>query len=95
MSVPDETGKMMALTVNISENGTYGVDYGSDGTIETKGKYSVDKDQMTIQDTEGSDCMAPGVYTYKVDGSSLTMTRISEGCTNRSGPDGVMKLERG
>lgn len=85
----------MTLSVNIQENGTYTLDYGADGTIESKGKYSLDKDQMTIQDTEGSDCNAPGVYSIQVTDKSLIMTRVSEGCANRGGPEGVMKLERG
>lgn len=95
MSVPDQAGKMTPLTVNISADGTYAVDFGADGTIENKGKYSVEGGKMTIQDTEGSDCTEKGVYTFKIDGNTMTMTRVSDGCANRGGPEGMMKMERG
>ncbi len=95
MSVPDENGKMTPLAVTISADGTYAVDFGADGKVETKGKYTLDGGKMTIQDTEGSDCTEQGVYTLKVDGDTLTMTRVSDGCTNRGGPEGVMSMQRG
>lgn len=95
MSVPDQDGKMTPLSVTIADNGTYAVDFGADGTVETRGKYTLDKDKMTIQDTEGTDCTAQGVYTIMVDEKNLTMTRVSDACTNRGGPEGVMKMERG
>lgn len=95
MSVPDENGKMTPLKVTISEDGTYAIDFGVDGVIDTKGKYSVDSGKMTIQDTEGTDCTEPGVYTFKIEGDTLTMTRVSDGCANRGGPEGVMTMQRG
>ena len=95
MSVPDENGKMTPLKVDISADGTYAVDFGADGTIENKGKYTLDGGKMTIQDTEGSDCTAQGVYTLKIEGDTLTMTRVSDGCANRGGPEGVMTMQRG
>lgn len=94
LNVPDKDGNMIPLHVNISNDGTYALDFGADGTVDTKGKYSVDGDKMTIQDTEGTDCTAAGVYTFKNTDSALTMTRISDGCPNRGGPDGVMTLEK-
>jgi hypothetical protein len=95
MAVPDQNGKMTPLKLDISEEGTYAVDFGADGTVENRGKYTVEGGKMTIQDTEGTDCTAPGVYTFKVEGDTLTMTRISDGCPNRGGPDGVMTMQRG
>lgn len=95
MSVPDKDGKMVPLKVDISADGTYAVDFMADGTIENKGKYTVEGGKMTIQDTEGSDCTGQGVYTYKVEGNTLTMTRVSDACADRGGPDGMMKMERG
>lgn len=86
---------MTPLSVTIADNGTYAVDFGADGTVETRGKYTLDKDKLTIQDTEGTDCTAQGVYTIMVDEKNLTMTRVSDGCPNRGGPEGVMKMERG
>ncbi len=94
-NVPDNEGNMIPVQVNITDSGTYAVDFGIDGTVEINGKYTVEKDQMTIQDNEGSECTAKGVYKFSVDGNTLTMTRVSDGCENRGGPDGVMKMERG
>ncbi len=94
MSVPDGNGNMMALKVSISDQGTYTVDYGADGTIETKGKYTLDGAKMTVQDTEGSDCTGQGVYTFKVEGDTFTMTRVSDPCENRGGPEGVMTMKK-
>ena len=95
MSVPDQNGKMTPMKVDISADGTYVVDFGADGTVENKGKYTVESGKMTIQDTEGSDCTEQGVYTLKIEGDTLTMTRVSDGCANRGGPDGVMTMQRG
>jgi hypothetical protein len=95
MSVPDQSGKMTPLKVDISADGTYVVDFGADGVVENKGKYTVESGKMTIQDTEGSDCTEPGVYTFKIEGDTMTMTRVSDGCPNRGGPDGVMTMQRG
>ncbi len=95
MSVPDETGKMTPVTVTMSAEGTYAVDFGADGVVDIKGKYTLDGGKMTIQDTEGSGCTEQGVYTLKVDGDTLTMTRVSDGCANRGGPEGVMSMQRG
>ena len=95
MQIPDGNGNMMALKVEISDKGTYTLDIASDGTIETKGNYTLDGDKMTIQDTEGTDCTEKGVYTIKVEGDTLTMTRVSDVCPNRGGPTGVMVAKKG
>lgn len=94
MSVPDQDGKMTPLKVVLSADGTYTVDFGADGKIDIKGKYTMEGDKITVQDTEGSDCAEKGVYTLKIEGDTLTMTRISDGCPGRGGPDGVMSMQR-
>ncbi len=95
MSIPDQNGKLTPVKVQIAEDGTYAIDFGADGTIDLKGKYTVEGGKITVQDTEGSDCTAPGVYTLKIEGDTLTMTRLSDGCTSRGGPEGVMTMQRG
>ena len=95
MSVPDENGKLMPMKVDILADGSYNIDFGAEGSIEIKGKYTVDGAKMTIQDTEGSDCTEKGVYTIKVEGDTLTLARMSDGCANRGGPEGVMTMQRG
>ena len=94
LNVPDENGTMIPLHVDISDDGTYTLDFGADGKVDARGKYSLDSDKMTIQDTEGSDCTEAGVYAYKNDGTTMTMTRISDACTGRGGPDGVITMEK-
>ncbi len=94
LPVPDGNGNMVTLKVDISDQGTYTLDFGGDGTIETKGKYTMDGAKMTIQDSEGADCTGVGVYTIKVEGDTLTMTRVSDACTDRGGPEGVMVMKK-
>lgn len=80
------------LVVDIKSDGTYALDWGNDGTIEVTGKYSVDGNKMTIADD--SDCQGKGVYTFTVDNSTLTMTRVSDACPDRGGPEGKMVFQR-
>jgi hypothetical protein len=94
LPVPDGSGNMITLKVDISAEGTFTLDVGADGNIETKGKYSMDGAKMTIQETEGTECTGVGVYTLKVEGDTMTMTRISDACTDRGGPEGVMVLKK-
>ena len=92
LPVPDGSGNMITLKVDISAEGTFTLDVGADGNIETKGKYTMDGAKMSIQETEGTECTGVGVYTIKVEGDTMTMTRISDACTDRGGPEGVMVL---
>lgn len=94
MPIPDGSGGTVTLKVVISDQGTYTVDIGADGNIETKGKYTVEGSKMTIQDTEGTECTGQGVYTFKVEGDTFTMTKVSEACEGRSGPEGVMVFKK-
>ena len=95
LPVPDGSGNMITLKVDISAEGTFTLDVGADGNIETKGKYTMDGAKMSIQETEGTECTGVGVYTIKVEGDTMTMTRISDACTDRGGPEGVMVLKKG
>ena len=94
LPVPDGSGNMITLKVDISAEGTFTLDVGADGNIETKGKYTMDGAKMTIQETEGTECTGVGVYTIKIEGDTMTMTRISDACTDRGGPEGVMVLKK-
>ncbi|WP_373552064.1 hypothetical protein [Haliscomenobacter sp.] len=94
LPVPDGNGNMVDLKVEISDQGTYTINVGDDPTTATKGKYTMDGSKMTIQDLEGADCTGVGVYTIKVEGDTMTMTKVSDACTDRSGPEGVMVLKK-
>ena len=71
MSIPDEAGKMTPLKLDLLADGIYTIDFGADGTMEIKGKYTIEGDKMTIQDTEGSDCTEQGVYILKIEGMHI------------------------
>lgn len=94
LPVPDGSGNMITLKVDISAEGTFTLDVGADGNIETKGKYTMDGAKMTIQETEGTECTEIGVYTLKVEGDTLTMTKVSDSCPNRGGPEGVIVMKK-
>ena len=91
-SLPTEDGGKMMLQVEMKADGTYAVDFGGDGTIEINGKYELSGGKMTIQDTGGPNACAgaKGVYSVQVTDKSMTMTRQSDECEGRGGPEGVM-----
>jgi len=91
MEVPTDEGTAV-IAVNIQDNGTYSLDFGADGAIEINGKYSMSGDTMTFSDD--GECKGTGVYNVKATSTTLTMTRISDECSNRGGPEGVMVAKR-
>lgn len=93
MMVPDQNGEMIPMHATMKADGTYQLDWGGDGQIEINGRYQQDDSKITIWDVDG-ECTAKGVYNWKIEGRTLTMTRISDGCAQRGGPDGVMQAER-
>lgn len=97
MSVPAEDGSAIPIQATMKPDGTYQLDFGKDGSVEIMGKYKLDGDQVTVQDTKsGPDsCTGVGVYRIAVTEKTLTMTRISDECANRGGPEGVMVMQRG
>lgn len=92
--VPDEKGEMMPLLVTIDADNSYTVDFGADGEPEITGTYEEKDGKMHIQDVEGSDCTGKGVYTFEVTDDGMTMTRVSDECEGRGGPDGKMEFSR-
>lgn len=88
---PSDQGTM-TLVVEIKADGTYALDWGNDGTIEVTGKYTDKDGKMTINDD--SDCRGKGVYSYTVTDKTLTMTRVSDECPERGGPEGKMVFQR-
>jgi hypothetical protein len=87
-------GETWMFQVSIKADNTYTVDFGADGQVEIKGAYSISGDQITVQDVEGSDCTGKGVYQFAVEGDNLTMTKVSDACEGRSGPEGVMRMTK-
>lgn len=89
---PSDQGTMV-MVANIKADGTYALDFGNDGVVEITGKYTQSGDEMTIQDDAG-ECTGKGVYKVKVEGDTMTMSRVSDECANRGGPEGVMVTKR-
>jgi len=92
--VPDGEGNMIPFHVSIKADNTYLLDFGGDGTVEIKGTYQEKGSQLVIQDGEGSDCTGKGIYTFEVASDSMTMTRVSDECANRGGPEGKIVFSR-
>ncbi|MBR9920711.1 MAG: hypothetical protein GYB31_07705 [Bacteroidetes bacterium] len=86
-----EEGSTMTVNLTIAD-GTYQVDFGDDGQVEINGKYELEDSQITVWDIdgEGNSCKGvKGVYNFEVSETDLIMTRVSDPCENRGGPDGM------
>ena len=83
---------ILVLTADLKTNGTYTLDLGADGTIEVNGTYTMSDDTMTFSDNGA--CQGIGVYKVKATDTTLTLTKISDECTDRTGPDGIMVGKR-
>ncbi len=96
MQIPDEQGNMFPLKVSMKTNGTYVVDFGADGSSEIEGKYSIEGDKITIEDISGPNACPnqKGVYTFVVTETTNTMTKVSDACEERGGPEGKMVFTR-
>lgn len=95
MNVPAQDGSTMNIKVSLKGDGSYTVDFGNDGTIEINGAYTTEEDKINIKDVDAPQaCPGEAVYTYVATDSHLTMTRVSDPCEGRGGPDGVMMMKR-
>ena len=97
ITFPTQDGKTMDAKLSMAD-GKYTVDFGLDGTFEVEGDYTVEGDQITIKDSKGEQaCLeedAIGIYSFKVDDKSFVMTRVSDPCTGRGGPEGVLSFTK-
>ncbi len=89
-----EEGSMIPLHVTIKSDNIYWVDFGGDGQVEITGKYVAKGNQIAIEDVEGSDCNGKGIYTFETTDEGMTMTRVSDECEGRGGPEGKMVFSR-
>ena len=95
--IPGDQGQMVPMKVSIKADGTYALDFGMDGTVDINGAYQRNGDDMTIWDVSGqTDCDKKGVYKVAIasDGKSYSMTRVSDECQGRGGPEGKMSFQR-
>lgn len=82
-ATPD--GTKVTNTMAMNEDGTFTVDFASDGKVEVLGTYKIEGDQITIRDTpEESPCYGKdGVYHFKFDGDAITITLVEDACEIR------------
>lgn len=95
--IPNPEGVIIPVKLVISEDGSYTVDFGNDGTVEINGKYELNGDQITIWDVAGEmACLDAGkaVYKFAVDAEAFAMTRVTDPCEGRGGPEGKMAFRR-
>ena len=93
MSVTNAEGETFKAQLTLEDNNTYLADLGMDVSINVRGNYTLEGDQITIMDTGGDNACADGkvgVYKYRVNATELLMTMVSDDCEGRSGPEGKM-----
>ncbi len=61
------------------------------GAAVINGKYSINGTTITFNDKGGKDaCPTPGIYRFKLNGSNLKLTRVSDSPTKCAGREGVL-----
>lgn len=82
-TTPDGTAVTNTMTMN--EDGTFTVDFASDGKPDVLGTYKIDGNQITISDTPAeSPCYGKdGVYSFQTEGDTITITLIEDACEIR------------
>lgn len=92
-TTPDGTEVTNTMTMN--EDGSFTVDFGSDGKANVLGTYTIDGSKITISDTaKESPCYGKdGVYNFKLEGDIVTITLIEDACEIRRS-DRPMTLTR-
>ncbi|MEL6356586.1 MAG: lipocalin family protein [Bacteroidota bacterium] len=82
--VPTDDGGTTTVTLTFTDAGTYTVDFGSDGSAENNGTYTIDGDKISVKDVGCGD--AVGVWQFSISGNTMTTTAIDEPCEGRKGP---------
>lgn len=82
-TAPD--GTKVTNTMSMKEDGTFTVDFASDGQVNVLGTYTIDGNKITISDTpKESPCYGMlGVYNFKLAGDTATITLVEDACEIR------------
>ncbi len=81
-----------SYTFTFKSNNTYQVDFGSDGSIEVTGTYTLDGSKLVMKDTGGTmQCKGDtgGIYEVSLNGNEATFKMIEDKCNGRKGMNGV------
>ena len=61
------------------------------GAVVIRGKYSSSATKITFNDKSGKDaCPTPGIYTFKLNGTKLKFTRVSDSFAKCAGRETVL-----
>ena len=61
------------------------------GAVVIRGKYSTSGSKITFTDKSGKDaCPTPGIYTFKLNGSKLKFTRVTDSFAKCAGRETVL-----
>lgn len=91
--MPGQDGKPVPFSLTIAES-TYQLDFGMDGKVDITGEYTSESDRVTIWDTAGENtCPSDqkGVYSFALDGDTLTFTKVTDTCPGRGDAPMVVK----
>jgi|GEM_PF-1271685 len=90
-------GATITSTMSFKADGTYAVDFESDGSPEVMGVYTYENGNMTIKDTSEGACKdVEAVYALKIEGNKAMVKMVSDPCEVRAGDNNgeVMTLTR-
>lgn len=87
LELPDGNGNLLTFKVSMKADNTYIVDLNNDGTSEVQGKYTVEGDQITMEDTSGEYACTgqKGIYKFVIEGDKNTLSKVSDACPIRGG----------
>ncbi len=94
---PDGSGGNIPVKFTVKDDGTYTFDAGVDGVSDIEGKYILEADQITFEDTAGPYACTgkKGVYKFEVKDDVNTLTRVSDLCEVRGGaPEAKLVFNR-
>lgn len=83
ITTPD--GEQVTSTFVMTDEGILTVDFTSDGQIDVMSTYTTDGSQIIVVDTMNeSPCKGKkGVYNFKIDGDTITISLVEDGCDLR------------
>lgn len=87
MTMEDLEGNEAVASVTFAD-GVYQGDFGMDGIVEVQGTYTIDGDQITMQDdaekSTTAACENAGSYTISIDGDAMSLTMVDDACEGRA-----------
>ena len=94
-SLADREGNMIPVTLSFTAD-AYTADFGSDGTVDVAGTYTLDGNQISMTDKEATDepCPGTGVYNILLEGDEMRLELVDDECEMRKGALKTMVMKR-